>query len=190
MEEYRNMVYRFLEVDNLLEINGPLKKNDECLEACVPGSKRPELPPPPRLLQVPQGGTLAPGREGAVSPSHGPPAMHQSPVSPLHHHNRPKSPPGVQGKYNNKPTRLSQGARRCCPQTRRARRLVRDPTHEGSSPNSKSSPNTSPTNQQQQQQATVNLRGSLRRRNKSAVQTQARTSYEAYEERTVPALRQ
>nr|CAD7423266.1 unnamed protein product [Timema monikensis] len=149
MEEYRNMVYRFLEVDNLLEINGPLEKNDECLEACVPGSKRPELPPPPRLLQVPQGGPVAPGREGAVSPSHAPPAMHQSPVSPLHHHNRPKSPPGVQG----------------------------------SSPNSKISPNTSPTNQQQ---VTVNLRGSLRRRNKSAVQTQARTSYEAYEERTVP----
>lgn len=67
----------------------PLEKNDECLEISMPGGKRPELPPPPRLLQVPGG---LPGREGGVPPSQSTPAMHQSPVSPLHLHSRPKSP--------------------------------------------------------------------------------------------------
>ena len=55
----------------------------------MPGGKRPELPPPPRLLQVPGG---APSRDGGVPPSQSSPAMHQSPVSPLHLHSRPKSP--------------------------------------------------------------------------------------------------
>ena len=41
-------------------------------------------------------------------------------------------------------------------------------------------------------QPSTNLRGSLRRRKQTAGTgtTPARTSYEAYEERTVPALRQ
>jgi hypothetical protein len=55
----------------------------------MPGGKRPELPPPPRLLQVP-GST--PGREGGAPPSQSSPAMHQSPVSPLHQHSQAKSP--------------------------------------------------------------------------------------------------
>jgi hypothetical protein len=55
----------------------------------MPGGKRPELPPPPRLLQVPGG---LPGREAGIPPSQNSPAMHQSPVSPLHLHSRPKSP--------------------------------------------------------------------------------------------------
>ncbi|PSN39132.1 Centrosomal protein of 104 kDa [Blattella germanica] len=153
MDEYRHTVYRFLEVDDLLEINGPLAKNDECLEISMPGGKRPELPPPPRLLQVPGGAT---GRDGGVPPSQSSPAMHQSPVSPLHLHSRPKSP---------------------APPPR---------------DHSKSSPTTSPTNlPPQAYQPSTNLRGSQRRRKPSGGQggTPARTSYEAYEERTVPALR-
>jgi len=56
----------------------------------------------------------------------------------------------------------------------------------------KTSPTTSPTNQQQQQQQQQsNLRGSQRRHKPSGGPAiPARTSFEAYEERTVPALRQ
>jgi hypothetical protein len=51
----------------------------------------------------------------------------------------------------------------------------------------KTSPTTSPTNQQPQN----NLRGSQRRHKPSGGPAMpARTSFEAYEERTVPALRQ
>ncbi|XP_069676060.1 centrosomal protein of 104 kDa isoform X2 [Periplaneta americana] len=153
MDEYRHTVYRFLEVDDLLEINGPLAKNDECLEISMPGGKRPELPPPPRLLQVPG---APPGRDGGVPPSQSSPAMHQSPVSPLHLHSRPKSPAPPPCQHP------------------------------------KTSPTTSPTNLQPQgyQPPPNNLRGSQRRRKPSGGQgTPARTSYEAYEERTVPALR-
>ncbi|GFG38230.1 hypothetical protein Cfor_12223 [Coptotermes formosanus] len=124
----------------------PLAKNDECVEPSMPGGKRPELPPPPRLLQVPG---CPPGREGGAPPSQSSPAMHQSPVSPLHLQSRPKSPP------------------------------PRDPT-------------TSPTNQQPHgyQQPPSNLRGSQRRHKPSGGPAMpARTSFEAYEERTVPALR-
>ncbi|KAJ9597964.1 hypothetical protein L9F63_011165, partial [Diploptera punctata] len=153
MDEYRHTVYRFLEVDDLLEINGPMAKNDECLEISMPGGKRPELPPPPRLLQVPGGPS---GRDAGIPPSQSSPSMHQSPVSPLHLHSRPKSPA--------------------------------PPPREHTKP----SPTTSPTNLQPQgYQPSTNLRGSLRRRKPSGGTSNApaRTSYEAYEERTVPALR-
>ncbi|PNF19286.1 Centrosomal protein of 104 kDa [Cryptotermes secundus] len=153
MDEYRRTVYQFLEVDDLLEINGPLAKNDECLEISMPGGKRPELPPPPRLLQVPGG---LPGREGGIPPTQNSPAMHQSPVSPLHLHSRPKSPAPPPCQHP------------------------------------KTSPTTSPTNQQPHgyQQPQSNLRGSQRRHKPTGgTGMPARTSFEAYEERTVPALR-
>ncbi|XP_021918251.1 centrosomal protein of 104 kDa isoform X2 [Zootermopsis nevadensis] len=99
MDEYRHTVYRFLEVDDLLEINGPLEKNDECLEISMPGA----------------------------------PSQHP-----------------------------------------------------------KTSPTTSPTNLQSHgyQPPPNNLRGSQRRHKASGgTGTPARTSFEAYEERTIPALR-
>ncbi|XP_067005297.2 centrosomal protein of 104 kDa [Anabrus simplex] len=190
MDEYRTTIYRFLEVDDLLEVNGPLAKNDECLDMT---SRRPELPPPPRLLQVPPS-VSPPSREGAVSPVQATPAMHQSPVSPLHYQNRPKSPPVVLPRQSALRSRPSEQVHF------RDRAENRNQTNqEGSNcPHSnskvttckgpKSSPTTSPTNVQQNPPA---LRSSLRRRNKSAGAATApvRTSYEAYEERTVPALR-
>ncbi|XP_049940431.1 centrosomal protein of 104 kDa [Schistocerca serialis cubense] len=187
LDQYRHTVYRFLEVDDLLELSGPVAKNDESLDVGSAGH-RPELPLPPRLLQVspqpppasaaaaaaPAPAAAAPtaAREGATSPLPAPPAMHQSPVSPLHHHTRPKTPPA---------------------------HVHAATATEGAPAAARVSPSSSPTNMQlshshSQTQSlqlhTGSLRSSQRRRNKSAgAALPARNSYEAYEERTVPALR-
>ncbi|KAK0170867.1 hypothetical protein PV328_008662 [Microctonus aethiopoides] len=138
-QQYRQEVYQSLEVDDLLEINGPLEKNNisiagsnefNATEACASTTVLPEdILSPPRLI-------IPPNRDGALSPT-GP--AHQPPVSPLHQKpHTPEitdSPPnGVLERHNNRNT------------------------------------------------------GSLRRKTKSAGPS-LRSSYEAYEERTIPALR-
>ncbi|KAG7213695.1 hypothetical protein KM043_002936 [Ampulex compressa] len=139
-QQYRQQVYQSLEVEDLLEIHGPLEKNnlssvegkepvsvDTCTTnaATVPD----DITSPPRLV-------IPPNRDGALSPT-GP--AHQPPVSPLHQ--KPNSPE------------------------------VTD----------------SPTNGVLERQNNCN-KGSLRRKTKSAGPA-LRSSYEAYEERTIPALR-
>ncbi|XP_015118491.1 centrosomal protein of 104 kDa isoform X2 [Diachasma alloeum] len=138
-QQYRQQVYQSLEVEDLLELNGPLEKNNistvEGKEAtagdgCASSVSVPEdILSPPRLM-------VPPGREGAVSPTA---PVHQPPVSPLHQKPQTpeitESPPnGVIERQNNRNT------------------------------------------------------GSLRRKTKSAGPS-LRSSYEAYEERTIPALR-
>ncbi|EFN60722.1 Uncharacterized protein KIAA0562 [Camponotus floridanus] len=140
-QQYRQQVYQSLEIYNLLEVHGPVEKNNlSCVEAepeqtstdtCA--SKTVTLPDditsPPRLV-------IPPNRNGALSPT-GP--AHQPPVSPLH-------------QKSNSPE-------------------VTD----------------SPTNGVHEKQSNCN-KGSLRRKTKSAGPA-LRSSYEAYEERTIPALR-
>ncbi|XP_063975581.1 centrosomal protein of 104 kDa isoform X2 [Diachasmimorpha longicaudata] len=138
-QQYREQVYQSLEVEDLLELNGPLEKNNISTvegkeatagDACTSSVSVPEdILSPPRLM-VPL------GREGAVSPAA---PVHQPPVSPLHQKPQTpeitESPPnGVIERQNNRNT------------------------------------------------------GSLRRKAKSAGPS-LRSSYEAYEERTIPALR-
>ncbi|XP_015591563.1 centrosomal protein of 104 kDa isoform X2 [Cephus cinctus] len=137
---YRQQVYQSLEVEDLLEIHGPLEKNNlstvEGIESIsvdtcdtAPVTVPEEITSPPRLA-------VPPSREGALSPT-GP--AQQLPVSPLHQ--KPNSPE------------------------------VTD----------------SPTNGVLERLNTCN-KGSLRRKTKSAGPA-LRSSYEAYEERTIPALR-
>ncbi|XP_043267514.1 centrosomal protein of 104 kDa isoform X2 [Venturia canescens] len=140
-QNYRQQVYQTLEIEDLLELHGPLEKNNissvdgkepqtgdsGCGTAAAIAPE--DISSPPRLV-------VPPSREGALSPT-GPP--HQPPVSPLHQKsNSPDitdSPPnGVLERHNN------------C------------------------------------------NKGSLRRKTKSAGPS-LRSSYEAYEERTIPALR-
>ncbi|XP_011305093.1 centrosomal protein of 104 kDa isoform X2 [Fopius arisanus] len=138
-QQYRQQVYQSLEVEDLMELNGPLDKNNISTvegkeatagDACGPSVTIPEdILSPPRLV-------VPPGREGAVSPAA---PVHQPPVSPLHQKPRTPevtdSPPnGIIERQNNRNT------------------------------------------------------GSLRRKTKSAGPS-LRSSYEAYEERTIPALR-
>ncbi|XP_076374958.1 centrosomal protein of 104 kDa isoform X1 [Megalopta genalis] len=137
-QQYRQQVYQSLEVQDLLEVHGPLEKNNQSsIEGKEPVSvdttnttTAPEdITSPPRLV-------IPPNRDGAISPT-GP--AHQPPVSPLHQ--KPNSPE------------------------------VTD----------------SPTNGVVERQNNCN-KGSLRRKTKSAGPA-LRSSYEAYEERTIPALR-
>ncbi|XP_012271377.1 centrosomal protein of 104 kDa [Orussus abietinus] len=139
-QQYRQQVYQTLEVEDLLELHGPLEKNNESsVESKEPitldsrghttGVTSEDVTSPPRLV-------VPPSREGALSPT-GP--AHQQPVSPLHQKaNSPEvtdSPTnGVLERHNN-----------CS-------------------------------------------KGSIRRKTKSAGPA-LRSSYEAYEERTIPALR-
>lgn len=139
-QQYRQQVYQSLEVQDLLELQGPLEKNNKSsvegkepisIDTCTSNTTTvPEdITSPPRLV-------IPPNRDGAISPT-GP--AHQPPVSPLHQ--KPNSPE------------------------------VTD----------------SPTNGVIERQNNCN-KGSLRRKTKSAGPT-LRSSYEAYEERTIPALR-
>ncbi|XP_044599316.1 centrosomal protein of 104 kDa isoform X1 [Cotesia glomerata] len=139
-QHYRQEVYESLEVNDLLEVDGPLEKNNvSTIDGKEPASSDagassntvvPEdILSPPRLV-------VPPNREGALSPT-GPP--HQPPVSPLHQ--KPHSPE------------------------------ITD----------------SPPNGVLERQINRNT-GSLRRKTKSAGPS-LRSSYEAYEERTIPALR-
>ncbi|CAD1475959.1 unnamed protein product, partial [Heterotrigona itama] len=139
-QQYRQQVYQSLEVQDLLELHGPLEKNNKSsvegkepisIDTCTSNTTTvPEdITSPPRLV-------IPPNRDGAISPT-GP--AHQPPVSPLHQ--KPNSPE------------------------------VTD----------------SPTNGVVERQNNCN-KGSLRRKTKSAGPA-LRSSYEAYEERTIPALR-
>ncbi|XP_029665508.1 centrosomal protein of 104 kDa isoform X4 [Formica exsecta] len=139
-QQYRQQVYQSLEIYNLLEVHGPVEKNNlssmedtEQTSADTCTSKTVVLPDditsPPRLV-------IPPNRNGALSPT-GP--AHQPPVSPLH-------------QKSNSPE-------------------ITD----------------SPTNGVHEKQSNCN-KGSLRRKTKSAGPA-LRSSYEAYEERTIPALR-
>ncbi|KAI4498659.1 hypothetical protein M0802_006365 [Mischocyttarus mexicanus] len=139
-QQYRQQVYQSLEVEDLLEIHGPLEKNNlwslegkepvltDICTTNVPAVAE-DILSPPRLV-------VPPNRDGALSPT-GP--AHQPPVSPLHQ--KPSSPE------------------------------VTD----------------NPTNGILERQNNCN-KGSLRRKTKSAGPA-LRSSYEAYEERTIPALR-
>ncbi|XP_024891189.1 centrosomal protein of 104 kDa isoform X1 [Temnothorax curvispinosus] len=137
-QQYRQQVYQSLEIHNLLEINGPVEKNnlstaedkeptstDNSNTAALPD----DVTSPPRLV-------IPPNRDGAVSPT-GP--AHQPPVSPLRQ--KSKSPE------------------------------VTD----------------SPTNGVHEKQNCN--KGSLSRRKTKSAGPALRSSYEAYEERTIPALR-
>ncbi|XP_034949351.1 centrosomal protein of 104 kDa isoform X2 [Chelonus insularis] len=137
-QQYRQEVYESLEVEDLLELNGPLEKNNissvdgqEPTAACTSNTTGvPEdILSPPRLV-------VPPGRDGAISPT-GP--AHQPPVSPLHQ--KPHSPEITESPSNGVIERHN-------------------------------SRNT----------------GSLKRKTKSAGPS-LKSSYEAYEERTIPALR-
>ncbi|XP_034174442.1 centrosomal protein of 104 kDa isoform X2 [Osmia lignaria lignaria] len=139
-QQYRQQVYQSLEVQDLLELHGPLEKNNMSsmegkepisVDTCTSNATAPpeDITSPPRLV-------IPPNRDGAISPT-GP--AHQPPVSPLHQ--KPNSPE------------------------------VTD----------------SPTNGVVERQNNCN-KGSLRRKTKSAGPA-LRSSYEAYEERTIPALR-
>ncbi|XP_066594183.1 centrosomal protein of 104 kDa [Prorops nasuta] len=139
-QQYRQQVYQSLEVDDLLEINGPLEKNnlsskDECEGILVDANNSnstilaEDIASPPRLV-------VPPGREGALSPT-GP--AHQQPVSPLH---QKSSSPDI---TDNTTNGVLERHNHC-------------------------------------------NKGSLRRKTKSAGPA-LRSSYEAYEERTIPALR-
>lgn len=145
-QQYRKEVYESLGVDDLLEINGPLEKNnvssvdgkDEIL-AEIDNHRTNTTPANEEILSSPKLSALtASNREDTCSPS-GPPVNHQQVVSPLH--------------------QLSQS-----PEIR-----------------------NSPPNGIKERQNHRNT-GSLRRKTKSAGPS-LRSSYEAYEERTIPALR-
>uniref|UniRef100_A0A1B6L5S4 UVR domain-containing protein n=1 Tax=Graphocephala atropunctata TaxID=36148 RepID=A0A1B6L5S4_9HEMI len=150
MDEYRKEVYALLEIEDLLEENGPLAKNDEESPDADNGTSTTTLS---EELAVPaysvKPRARVPTSFEATSPPQRPvpdntvsavsPGLYQSPVSPLHYAGR-VSPTGATPKvqaYVTAPVTIRTGS------------------------------------------------GSLRRRNKSA----ARNSYEAYDERTVPAHR-
>ncbi|XP_016844299.1 centrosomal protein of 104 kDa isoform X2 [Nasonia vitripennis] len=138
-DEFRQQVYDSLEIEDLLEVDGPLEKNnmlafeekeDAYADAVASVSVRiREEVDCHKRLSVPS------SREGALSPT-GP--ANQQPISPLHQ--KPNSPEIT----DSPPNGLSD------------RQNI--------------------------------YKGSLRRKIKSAGPT-LRTSYEAYEERTIPALR-
>uniref|UniRef100_V9IHE7 Uncharacterized protein KIAA0562 n=1 Tax=Apis cerana TaxID=7461 RepID=V9IHE7_APICE len=88
-QQYRQQVYQSLEVQDLLELQGPLEKNNKSsvegkepisIDTCTSNTTTvPEdITSPPRLV-------IPPNRDGAISPT-GP--AHQPPVSPLHPKNR------------------------------------------------------------------------------------------------------
>ncbi|XP_015519363.2 centrosomal protein of 104 kDa [Neodiprion lecontei] len=140
-QQYRQQVYQSLEIEDLLEVHGPLEKNDESIiegkepvsaDAIVSATAAQvveDITSPPRLV-------VPPSRDGALSPT-GP--AHQQPPSPLHQ--KPSSPEVL-----DHPTSGVLERTNGC------------------------------------------TKGSLRRKTKSAG-PMLRSSYEAYEERTIPALR-
>ncbi|XP_051160531.1 centrosomal protein of 104 kDa [Leptopilina boulardi] len=139
-QKYRQQVYESLEIEDLLEVNGPLEKNNLSIveeketipleiygTGAVSGSD--DTNTLPRL-------TIPPNREGTISPT-GPP--HSQPISPLRQKNQ--------------------------------------------SPDVTSSPPNGVLERQR------DYKGSLQRRKIKSAGPALRSSYEAYEERTIPALR-
>lgn len=139
-QKYRQQVYETLEVEDLLEVNGPLEKNNLSLveeketiplelygTGAISGSDDTNA-----LSRL----TIPPNREGTISPT-GPP--HSQPISPLRQKNQ--------------------------------------------SPDVTESPPNGVLERQR------DYKGSLQRRKIKSAGPALRSSYEAYEERTIPALR-